>query len=114
MILSLIMVWVTFLFIIVLINSAIEEAPERLFSINQTLIILIGASVTYKLYKSQAGPSFFEVLAKANEKRICRAKSDPKSIRDMVDIKENWKTANHEELMASLFIEKLLEHSGRD
>ncbi len=69
--LALIMVYIVYLFIIVPINMAIEDAPAQLFSINQTILVLIGAAITYKLYRNNKSSSnIVEQLVKANKQYL--------------------------------------------
>ncbi len=61
------MVFVVGIFILIPINMAIDDAPARLFSINQTVLVFIGAAITYKLYQNHAGAhNIIEQLVKAN------------------------------------------------
>ncbi len=65
--LSCFMVFVVGLFILIPINMAIDVAPASLFSINQNVLVLIGAAITYKLYRNHAGAhNIIEQLVKAN------------------------------------------------
>ena len=65
------MVFVVGLFVIIPINMAIDDAPERLFSINQTVLVFIGAAITYKLYRNHAGANnIIEQLVKANREYL--------------------------------------------
>ncbi len=69
--LSCFMVFVVGLFIIIPINMAIDNAPARLFSINQTVLVFIGAAITYKLYRNHAGANnIIEQLVKANREYL--------------------------------------------
>ena len=69
--LSLVMVFVVVLFILVPINMAIDDAPARLFSINQTGLVFIGAAITYKLYRNRTGASsIIEQIVKANKEYL--------------------------------------------
>ncbi len=69
--LSCFMVFVVGLFVIIPINMAIDDAPERLFSINQTVLVFIGAAITYKLYRNHAGANnIIEQLVKANREYL--------------------------------------------
>ena len=65
------MVFVVGLFIIIPINMAIDDAPVRLFSINQTVLVFIGAAITYKLYRNHTGASnIIEQLVNANREYL--------------------------------------------
>ncbi len=65
------MVFVVGLFVIIPINMAIDNAPARLFSINQTVLVFIGAAITYKLYRNHAGANnIIEQLVKANREYL--------------------------------------------
>ena len=41
-------IYIAFLFILVPINNVIENAPDRILNINQTILILFGAAITFK------------------------------------------------------------------
>ena len=62
-----VMVFVVYLFILVPISLAIDNAPNRLFGINQTLLVFIGAAITYKLYRSKKTRTWFDRIVEANE-----------------------------------------------
>ncbi len=65
---ALVMVFVVFLFFIVPINMAIENAPASLYSINQTVLVVIGAAITYNLYrKKNSSSNIIQQLVKANK-----------------------------------------------
>ena len=46
------------------INDAIDDAPDRIISINQTVLILFGAAITYKFFNDRKD-TFFDLLVKA-------------------------------------------------
>ena len=71
-----VMVYIVILFIIVPINQAVDSAPARLFSINQTVLVFIGAAITYKLYRIQKHHSLIEHLVKANKKYLADQKDE--------------------------------------
>ena len=64
---SAVMVFVVILFILVPINLALENAPNRLFGINQTILVFIGAAITYKLYRNQKSKTWFDHVVEANK-----------------------------------------------
>ena len=71
------MVFVVGLFVIIPINMAIDNAPARLFSINQTVLVFIGAAITYKLYRNHAGANnIIEQLVKANTEYLTTNRID--------------------------------------
>ena len=64
--LSGILVFVVVLFLIVPINLAIDDAPNRLLNINQTILIFTTLAITYKLYQF----TILDQLVKANTKKL--------------------------------------------
>ncbi len=67
---SLVFVYIAFLFILVPINNVIDEAPERILSINQTVVILFGAAITYKIYQDRKFETFLDYLVRAATKMV--------------------------------------------
>ncbi len=47
------------------INNVIDDAPERILSINQTVVILFGAAITYKIYQDRKFETFLDYLVRA-------------------------------------------------
>ncbi len=109
LIIAAVIVFIVILFILVPINSAIDDAPERIFSINQTIIVLIGVSVTYNLYKTRSTEnSFFEKLVKANLNRLKETEKDNDKLNNL----DKWQAmgrADQEKEMAGLLIDTLLK-----
>ena len=64
---SVVLVFVVIIFILVPINMAIENAPNRLFGISQTILVFIGAAITYNLYRSQKTKTLFDHIVEANK-----------------------------------------------
>ena len=58
-------IYIAFLFILVPINNVIENAPDRILNINQTILILFGAAITFKLYQSRRFDSLLDYLVRA-------------------------------------------------
>ena len=58
-------VYITFLFILVPINHVIDEAPARILSIKQTVVILFGAAITYKIYEDRKFETYLDYLVRA-------------------------------------------------
>ena len=65
-----VLVFVVILFLIVPINLAIDDAPNRLLTIHQTILIFITAAITYKLYRGHKDKTILDQLVKANTKRL--------------------------------------------
>ncbi len=65
--LALIFAYIAILFILVPINNAIDDAPDRILTINRTILILFGAAITYKLFHDKKD-TFFDFLVKAEGK----------------------------------------------
>ena len=61
-----IFVCVVFLFALVPINNVIDDAPDRVLSINQTVLILIGALLTFKVFQRKKD-SLLDYLVKAED-----------------------------------------------
>ena len=70
------MVFVVILFILVPINLALENAPNRLFGINQTILVFIGAAITYKLYRNQKSKTWFDHVVEANKSYLEEKEAD--------------------------------------
>ena len=64
-VLALLLVFLVYLFVLVPINNAVDDAPNRIVTINQTILIIIGILITFKIFNSQKGKSFLDYLAKA-------------------------------------------------
>lgn len=62
------MVYIIILFILIPINNAIDDAPDRLLSINQTALIFFGAAITYKLYRDRKHETVLDYFVKAQDK----------------------------------------------
>ncbi len=76
--LSGILVFVVILFLIVPINLAIDDAPNRLLNINQT--ILVFTILSQSLYQSKSSGTILDQLVKANTKKL---KPTPLPLTDM-------------------------------
>ena len=83
--LSVIMVFVVILFILVPINLALENAPNRLFGINQTILVFIGAAITYKLYRNQKSKTWFDHVVEANKSYLEEKEADLWSKKEKTD-----------------------------
>ena len=111
------MVYVMVLFILIPINSAIDDAPERLFSINQTVIILIGASVTYNLYKTRTNNSILAKLVNANVNRLKDQNNSTDQGQETVNNLKKWQAigkVDQEKEIAGLLIDALLKMKNRE
>ena len=82
------MVYIVILFILIPINNAIDEAPDRLLSINQTALIFFGAAITYKLYRIRKSITFLDYLVKAQNEYEQHANGETGNAVD------GWKTMN--------------------
>ena len=69
-VLALLLVFLVYLFVLVPINNAIDDAPNRIVTINQTILIIIGILITFKIFDSQKGKSFLDYLAKAKTSQL--------------------------------------------
>ena len=84
-ILALLFVFLVYLFVLVPINNAIDDAPSRIVSINQTLGVIIGIFIAFKIFDRKTYKSFLDYLVKA---RTSQLESD-----QVKDIQENEKEA---------------------
>ena len=92
---GLVFVYIAFLFILVPINSVIDDAPARILSINQTIVILFGAAITYKIYQDRKFETFLDYLVRAATKMVT---GDQIKDGHFKDIKENtWKKMSRNE-----------------
>ena len=64
---GLVFIYIAFLFILVPINNVIDDAPDRILNINQTIVILLGAAITFKLYQSRNFGSLLDYLVRASD-----------------------------------------------
>ena len=76
---SVVLVYVVILFLIVPINLAIDDAPNLLLSIHQTILIFITAAITYKLYKDRKESTVLDQLVKANTERLKNQRGNQQS-----------------------------------
>ncbi len=60
--------FLAYLFILVPINNVIDDAPDRILAINQTILILFGAAITYKVVYSKK-ETLFDFLVKVEDKK---------------------------------------------
>ena len=105
-ILTLFFAYMCFQFVFVPINNAIDDAPDRFLSINQTVIIIFGAAITFKLYQSKKDKTYFDYLVEAQDKQF----------KDNTEISEDmWKMMSHKDKqkeMASVVLRALLKTSN--
>ena len=93
---GLVFVYIAVLFILVPINNVIDEAPERILSIDHTIVILFGAAITYKIYQDRKFKTFLDYLVRAATKMV----STENEIKDghFKDITEDvWKKMSRNE-----------------
>ena len=86
---------IVYFFVLVPINNAVDDAPNRILSINQTILIIIGILITFKIFNSQKSKNFLDYLAKAKTSQLNPKKS--KNETESQDIVTKWKTKSSEE-----------------
>ena len=95
---GLVFVYIAFLFILVPINNVIEDAPDRILNINQTILILLGAAITYKLYQSRKFGSLLDYMVKAADKETTNEQGRKRLNEFIRYAKENpWKRNNRKQ-----------------
>lgn len=67
--LALFVVYVIVLFVLVPIDTAIDDAPDRLLNnVHNTILVFFGAAVTYKIFRDRNKSTFLNHLVKAQER----------------------------------------------
>ena len=82
-------------FVLVPINNAVDDALNRVLSINQMILIIIGILITFKIFNSQKSKTFLDYLAKAKTSQLNPKKS--KNENESQDIVTKWKMKSSEE-----------------
>ena len=125
-VLPLFIAYLAFLFILVPINNAIDDAPSQIVAINQTILIIIGILITFKIFKDKKD-SFLDYLVKAEKNRIyaeanngSKANNEPSETESKAAVsaeKEKWekKSQNEKrEYVADIILEHFKPQKSMD